>query len=193
MAITGQLSRKLLKNREFTNALSSSRGVTGNPLTNQLISSGMEGNRSINTVLSVSNFNIAVTNTMLKVNTENNGNEAESTEEVVALMAEDYLFSMGVTIESQTKTYNLKSTVATTEIITNPNILDPAFGEISNERIVATDKFANELDPFYNDIGSSEIPNYAKTNLTQRTFTKRKYADAINVTADLINLQRGKK
>ena len=63
----------------------------------------------------------------------------------------DVLFGLNMTIDDTTdRDYSLIGTETSAEVIQNPNILDQTmWDEMTNENIVATDKFPNATDNFF--------------------------------------------
>ena len=100
----------------------------------------------------------------------------------------DLLFSLNMTIDETTnRNYSLIGTETSAEVIQNPNILDQTlWDEMTNESIVATDKFPNATDNFFTiDAPLDDAEKRRRTQLEE----KKAARNMRGIAADLIMLQ----
>jgi len=67
----------------------------------------------------------------------------------INLAAFNVLFSLGVTLAKEKKSYSLLDDQTNTEVVENIAIFDPIYATLTNTPTEAKDKFSNNKDPFY--------------------------------------------
>jgi len=98
--------------------------------------------------------------------------------------AADLLSTLGCSVSTESKEFTLLSQQTDTQEIQNENILDPSLfkGDMAGENIVATDKFSNPADPFYQLDGQPP----RRTQLQNEGIKSNKFErETIRLSADL--------
>ena len=98
----------------------------------------------------------------------------------------DLLFSMGCSMDTcKGKGYSLKNDATNTTTIENPNILDTTRISKKKKKQMATDKFSNSNDAFYQ---LDQNPPAAKTIADTQRKRKRMTPNVVTVASDLAKL-----
>jgi hypothetical protein len=106
------------------------------------------------------------------------------------------LFGLNMTIDNTTdRNYSLIGTETNAEVIQNPNILDQTmWDEMTNENIVATDKFPNATDNFFTIDGPLDN---AEKRQRDRAEKKKETKPTLSIANDIVrynlkNINTGK-
>ena len=99
------------------------------------------------------------------------------------LSAFNVLSTLGVTLSGEKKTYSLLGDQTDTQTLENISIFDPIYNVLTNTPVEATDKFSNNVDPFYE---LDDSPPSDETRRRERIIEDELTPEVVNITAELI-------
>ena len=98
------------------------------------------------------------------------------------LSAFNVLSTLGVTLSGEKKTYSLLGDQTDTQTLENISIFDPIYNVLTNTPVEATDKFSNNVDPFYE---LDDSPPSDETRRREEIIETTK-PSVINITTQLV-------
>jgi hypothetical protein len=101
------------------------------------------------------------------------------------LLAFNMLFSLGVTLSHEKKSYSLLDDQTDTQIVENIAIFDPIYDTLTNKAVEAKDKFSNNKDPFYE---LDEAPPKDETKRREKIIEDKLTPRVEKITAEIVKI-----